>query len=209
MVAVEVAIPDGCGPGAAFMVTHDGQELEVTVPDGCGPGDLLTVEMPGGAPATARSVEHELYGDKGASGCNGARCYWGCYRALCCKPSLEQRTLHVLSMKAPTEANTISNLQLARQLDDMEVPEEFQQRDRLAYIFNAENWRGQKDGIAYCFMTQRDYRFWGLWQRTTGMLFALIITLCSALVPVLIGVQGSLPPKGTQAEKDKMDTLIK
>ena len=46
MVAVEVAVPDGCGPGAAFVVTHNDQELEVTVPDGCGPGDLLTVEMP-------------------------------------------------------------------------------------------------------------------------------------------------------------------
>ncbi|KAL3924056.1 MAG: hypothetical protein SGPRY_004031, partial [Prymnesium sp.] len=44
---IEVAIPDGVGPGEAFLVEFNGTQFNITAPDGCGPGTLIQVEVPG------------------------------------------------------------------------------------------------------------------------------------------------------------------
>lgn len=56
---IEVAIPDGVGPGEEFLVEFNGTQFNIAVPDGCGPGDAIQVEVPGGAeePATEAPPE--------------------------------------------------------------------------------------------------------------------------------------------------------
>ena len=48
---VEIAVPDGTGPGFEINVEHDGQVFSVVVPDGLFPGDVFTVEVPAAKPA--------------------------------------------------------------------------------------------------------------------------------------------------------------
>ena len=44
---LEVAVPDGVGPGESFLVeAMHGLQFSVVVPDGCGPGSTMRVAMP-------------------------------------------------------------------------------------------------------------------------------------------------------------------
>jgi len=54
---VEIAVPDGTGPGCEINVEHDGQVFCVVVPDGLYPGDAFTVEVPAQQAPTEMEAE--------------------------------------------------------------------------------------------------------------------------------------------------------
>mmetsp|Transcript_7037 Transcript_7037/g.18505 ORF Transcript_7037/g.18505 Transcript_7037/m.18505 type:complete len:280 (-) Transcript_7037:555-1394(-) len=56
---IEIAIPDGVGPGEEFLVDFNGTQFNIAVPDGCGPGDTIQVEVPGGAEEPAADAPPE------------------------------------------------------------------------------------------------------------------------------------------------------
>jgi len=56
---IEVAIPDGVGPGDEFLVEFDGTQFNIGVPDGCGPGMMIQVEVPAAAAAEEPPAEPE------------------------------------------------------------------------------------------------------------------------------------------------------
>jgi len=60
---IQVAIPDGVGPGEAFLVEFNGTQFDITVPDGCEPGMLIEVEVPGGADEPPAEPTAEASGD--------------------------------------------------------------------------------------------------------------------------------------------------
>ena len=74
-------------------------------------------------------------------------------------------------------------------------------------VYTTENWRRQMDGVAYCYMSQRQFSQDGARQKALGDFFAFTIALCSAIVPVLIGLQGSLGD--TPDQKQAIDSAIK
>ena len=74
-------------------------------------------------------------------------------------------------------------------------------------MYNKENWRTQMDGIAYCYMVLNEFKTEGSRQKFFGDLFACTTALCTSLVPVLIGLQGSLGE--TPEQKKSIDSTIK
>ena len=45
MTVLEVAVPDGIGPGDDFVIQFEGLDLSVQCPDGCKAGDAITIDV--------------------------------------------------------------------------------------------------------------------------------------------------------------------
>ena len=108
-----------------------------------------------------------------------------CSRMLRCRAGPDTSPLDQLYSSSPLWANRIFDLDLA---DDQ------------------QNWRREANGVADSIRLARKYKAEGARMKVIGDVMMLITSLCSALIPVLIGLQGSLgdEPDEIQANDRKL-----